>query len=450
MRHPVRDIVVVVPGILGSRLERAGKPIWGGAGVAHALVDPEGALGLRGDGFAPEPDVAAVGLIGRLAQFPGLSKIDAYDRLVDGLTERFELDRGNFVTFPYDWRLSCVTNARLLAERIFPVLEARRRAYPDAGFVFVCHSMGGLIAQHFTDVLGGAVDTREVVTLGTPFRGAVKAFGVISQGWPGRLPGIRSRFRRLARTLPSVYELLPRYLAILDGQERRRLATADLAPGARLELFEKAAAFHDKLDLPGARPYGRTVVAGVLQPTEQFARLELGTVRVLKRWERGDGTVLDERGDGTVPRQSLAPPEWRDDRHAVPFPHTHVGLPTTNAVLRTLNHVLTATPRAEQALERAKLAIDVPDLAEAGGAVEVCCEVAEGDRGIPLLVRAEPVDSKRPPLVKSPRDRGGELVAVLDGMPPGDYRVSVGPALPMPDVRPVWDALTVVDPAHAG
>ncbi|MGH8934019.1 MAG: hypothetical protein ACRDZO_26130 [Egibacteraceae bacterium] len=118
MRHPVRDVVVIVPGILGSRLERAGRPIWGAAGVAHALVDPEGALGLRGDGFAPEPDVRAVGLIGRLAQFPGLSKIDAYDRLVDRLSERFQLDGSNFVTFPYDWRLSCVTNARLLADRV--------------------------------------------------------------------------------------------------------------------------------------------------------------------------------------------------------------------------------------------------------------------------------------------------------------------------------------------
>jgi hypothetical protein len=33
------------------------------------------------------------------------------------------------------------------------------------------------------------------------------------------------------------------------------------------------------------------------------------------------------------------------------------------------------------------------------------------------------------------------------GLPPGDYRIIVGPALPMPDVRPVWDALTVIDPA---
>jgi Lecithin:cholesterol acyltransferase len=447
MRHPLRDVVVVVPGILGSRLERARRPIWGGAGVAAALLDPEGTLGLCGDGFAPEPDVVATGLIGRLAQFPGLSKIDAYDRLVDGLLAQFQLDKANFVTFPYDWRLSCRVNAKQLACRIWPVLDARRRTHPGAGFVFICHSMGGLIVQHFTDVLGGAADTHEVVTLGTPFRGAAKAFEVISRGWPARLPGIRSRFRRLAQRLPSVYELLPRYRAIVDGSERRLLAPADLAPGASFALFEQAEVFHNALDLPGPRPYGRTVVAGVLQPTAQFARLEAGQVRILKRWKREDGTVLDERGDGTVPRQSFAPPEWRDDRHAVPFPHTHIGLPTTGAVLRTLRHVLTATPRAEQAGERAKLAIDVPDLVEAGTGVEVRCEIAEGDRGVPLLVCAEPVDGRRPPVTQSPRDHDGQLIARFDGLSPGDYRVSVSPAVPMPDVRPVWDALTVVDPA---
>ncbi len=67
----MRGVVVVVPGVLGSRLERAGRPIWGAAGVMEALLDPEGALGLRGDGFASEPDVVATGLIGRLAQFLG-------------------------------------------------------------------------------------------------------------------------------------------------------------------------------------------------------------------------------------------------------------------------------------------------------------------------------------------------------------------------------------------
>ncbi|MGH2731745.1 MAG: lipase/acyltransferase domain-containing protein, partial [Actinomycetota bacterium] len=382
MRHPIRDVVVVVPGILGSRLKRSGRLIWGGAGIASALVDPESVLGLQGDGFAPEPDVAAVGLIGRLAQFPGLSKIDAYGGLMDWLKDRFELlDEVNFVPFSYDWRLSCTVNARLLANRICPILKTRRRTHPSAKFVFICHSMGGLVVQHFTDALGGGPDTNEVVTLGTPFRGAVKAFGVISEGWPRRLPGIRSRFRRLAQTLPSVYELLPRYRAIIDGSERRRIAPTDLTGEARVDLFQLASSFHDELDRPDARPYGRTVIAGTLQPTAQFARLQDGKLEILKRWEH-QGRWLDERGDGTVPRQSFAPPEWNDDRHAIPFSQTHLALPTTDAVFRTLFQVLTATPRAEQADERAKLAIEVPDLVPAGAAIEIGCEVAEGDGDI--------------------------------------------------------------------
>lgn len=220
-RHPVGDVVVIVPGIGGSRLQRDGHTIWGGRHVISALVSPESTLALRGDGFVPEPDVRAVGLLGRLAQLPGLSKIDAYDRLVDQLRASFKFDPSNFIVFPYDWRLSCTVNARLMAERICPVLDERRRTEPGAGFVFVCHSMGGLIAQQFTDVLGGDVDTKDVITLGVPFRGAVKALGVLSNGWPPSLPIIRSRFRRLARTLPSVHELLPRYRAIIDGSQRR-------------------------------------------------------------------------------------------------------------------------------------------------------------------------------------------------------------------------------------
>jgi hypothetical protein len=439
--------VVVVPGILGSRLERNGEPIWGSLGLARALADPEGALGLQGDGFAPEPDVEATGLLGRAAQFPGLAKIDAYDALVDGLRASFELDPTNFVEFAYDWRLSCTVNARLLADRIHPVLKHRRRTHPDAGYVFICHSMGGMIVQHFTDVLGGAHDTKEVVTLGTPFRGAAKTLGVLARGWPRWLPGLRSRFRRLALTLPSVYELLPRYQAIVDGTERRRLAGTDLSlTDSEQERFERASAFHNGLDTAGDRPYDRLVVVGSLQPTEQFARIDNGAVELLKWWFAPDGSVLDERGDGTVPRQSVTPPEWHSDHHALPLSSTHIGLPTARAVFRVLFNTLTATPREEQAEERARLAIDAPDLVEAGTALDVCCEVADGDWEIPLLAEVQAAGAGSGHAPQTPQLRDGILVASFEGLAPGDYRVTVRPAVVMPDVSPVWDLVTIVEP----
>src|SRR5688572_19907653 len=97
MAFPVPDVVVVVPGILGSRLERDGRVIWGGAGTMGALLAPERLLGLHGSGFELEPDVRAVGLVGRLSQFPGLAAIDAYDRLLDQLRARFALSPANFL-----------------------------------------------------------------------------------------------------------------------------------------------------------------------------------------------------------------------------------------------------------------------------------------------------------------------------------------------------------------
>lgn len=446
-RHPIHDVVVVVPGIGGSVLQRRGRPIWGWADVASSLVNPERVLFLEGDGFSVDRNVTAVGPVGRLAQLPGLSAIDAYGRLLDQLHARFEFNASNFVVFAYDWRLSCTVNAQLLTERVDPVLRARQELCPDARLVFICHSMGGLVVQHFTDVLGWGHQTKHVITLGTPFRGAAKALEALTGGWPKSLPFVRQRFRRLARTLPSFFELLPRYKAFIDGASGRRvLRASDLDTDLDKELFARACKFHEALDQPGTRPYRRTVVVGSLQRTPQY--VDRRDARLAIHYELNEnGTVLDERGDRTVPRQSVAPPEWDDDASAMPYPVTHMGLPVSDSVFRVVYNVLTAKPRAEQIDERARIAVTIPDLVMAPGRVEVMCEVVEGDGAIPLLVRVDLLNGSRvPPRFRSPQLQDGHLIACFDGLPPGDYKVTVAPGADLPDVRRVWDGLTVVDP----
>ncbi len=449
-RADVGDVLVVVPGILGSRLRHRERGlVWGGASTVTALLAPARTLALGGDGLCPDPDVTADGLVRFPQQIPGLWKVDAYSALVEGLHQRFFLDGSNLIVFAYDWRLSCATNARLLADRVEPVLAARRRRAPDAQLVFVAHSMGGLVVQYFADVLGGAADTKRIITIGTPFRGAAKALGAISRGTPARLPVIRSRVRDLVCTLPSVYELLPRYRAIIDGDTRRAMSAADLPKGADERLFAEACGFHTAIEQAPLGSYRRKVVVGSHQRTAQFASSAGGRLVVHDHWQAPDGTTLDERGDGTVPIQSVTPRGWDDYADADRFAQGHIALPGAEEVLGALDWVLSAPPRAEQGPRRAMLALEVPDLAEGGAPLEVTVEVAEGDRDVPLIVGVRPLTSQPPPGPRSPAREDGVLVARFDGLAAGDHIVRVSPAVRMPDVRPVWDLVTVVDPALA-
>lgn len=437
-RARVDDLIVIVPGILGSRLRhREHGLVWGGARTVPTLLRPGRALALGGDGLSADPDMVADGLIELPLQLPGLSKITAYTALIRSLRERLLLEQEDLVTFAYDWRLACAVNARLLAERVEPALAQRRRRSPDARVVFIAHSMGGLVVAHYTDVLGGAADTRRVITIGTPFRGAAKALGAIAAPPSGPLASVRSRIQQLVRTLPSVYELLPRYRAIVGDGERRALTAGDVPDEEGLQArFSAAAGFHEAIERAPRGSYKRHVIIGSHQPTAQFATVDGGQIALHDRWE-----ALDERGDGTVPRQSVAPAGWEDDADAVPFCQVHAALPGTGDVTRALHHVLTARPRAEQGPQRAKLALDAPDLAAAGVPLTIGAEVAEGDAEVPLLVTLEPLDGSRAPRPLAPT-RG---TVRYESLAPGDYIVRVGAAARLPDVRPVWDLLTVVD-----
>jgi hypothetical protein len=439
----VDDVIVVVPGMLGSRLQRDGRTIWGGRGTFESLAVPAH-LALTGDGHRPEPDVRPSGLVTVPVQIPGLAKVDAYTGLLRLLSGPVVPDQRDVMIFAYDWRLSCAANGALLADQVTAALTARRADGRDGKVVFVAHSMGGLVVQHFTDVLGGSSVTRRVISIGTPFMGAVKALGTLSGGLLPWLAGTGRRTRTVLQTFPSVYELLPRYRAVLDGGSLRRLAAGDLPPDADLSLFEAATRFHDRLEADPARGYDRTVVVGVSQTTPQFAVVAGGETRLLTRCRLAGGEEIDRRGDGTVPRQASIPVQWASDADAVPFPQRHIALPSTRGVGRILSQVFDPVLRAEQSTPRAILALEVADAVEAGRPLVVDAEVVAGDHGLPLHVRVESVAGgfARRALAK-PED--GRLRARFEDLPLGDLRVIVEPASRrVPDVQPVWDLITVL------
>ena len=286
------DVVVVVPGLLGSVLVEGSTTVWGARGALRHLPG-------MADRLHPSRPLEPVSLIGDWAALPGFWKVDGYGLLLDFLRARFEVDDSNLVAFAYDWRQSNELSALRLAQVAGEALERRRAGgHPDAKLVLVCHSMGGLVARWFLDVLGGADETRRLITIGTPYRGAVKALGALVNGIVPWVGPVGARLTAVARASPAVYELLPTYRCVV-GTDDRLVAIDDSGVDERLDaaLYGPAREFQRRLAtvvderLGRPPPYAVHAVNTTIQPTPQFAaggRREARAVGGV-RWARPPG-----------------------------------------------------------------------------------------------------------------------------------------------------------------
>lgn len=118
---------------------------------------------------------------------------------------------------------------------------------------------------------------RQLITLGTPFHGSVKAVHLLNSGRGAPVPLPRARLRILAAQLPGLYDLLPAYRCVDDGSGGRRLTPGDIADlGGDADLAERSLGLHHACGQPAPEEL-RTVV-GVDQPTMQSFRLRDGVV----------------------------------------------------------------------------------------------------------------------------------------------------------------------------
>ena len=190
-----------------------------------------------------------------------------YTRLVAFLTETFELNRDptkgpvNLLLFPYDWRLSNRYNGERLGAASEAMLDQwRRRGGPfaDARAVFICHSMGGLVARWYVDRLGGAEHTKALITLGTPHRGAFSTPRPVGQRRPQRSRPVQAHPHRAGPSLPSLYQLLPEY-ACIDESGALRKTTEISLPELDTGMVSDAMEFHTQIDTRAmpARQYVR-------------------------------------------------------------------------------------------------------------------------------------------------------------------------------------------------
>lgn len=455
------DLIVVIPGIMGSVLELDGKEVWGLSGQAmiHNLLNlgrnlkrlalPEGI----GDEESDD-GVRATGLMLGLHLLPGLSIIDGYSRIVKHLKTRFTLNEvsggnpGNLLLFHYDWRLSNVASARKLSEAASRELD-RWRKYTgnrDAKLVLICHSMGGLIARWFLEVLGGRELTRQLITIGTPYQGAIGALSTLVNGLPIGLGPLSLNLTALVRSFPSIYQLLPTYPCLDPGDGNlKRLVELPLST-LEADRVQAAATFHRTIAAElakGGGGYEIIAIKGHVQPTAQSARIRGDYVDPLNAYNG-----VDRGGDGTVPRPSSHPPEWESDSRAIFAAQKHSSLQNTDGVLDQLYGALTG--KLGQWMGGERIGVDIPTVIRPGEVLPVKAVAEGGDPTLALqgfVMREDGSTAKEPELLDS--DGRGSYRVEFSGLAPGAYRVLVESAVPQRPVDPVTDIILAWDTATA-
>lgn len=247
--------VVVLPGILGSKIEdsESGTKVWGAFTFGAANVEkPNGARlfalpmkkgvplsKLRDHGQATEVldyIVADVGV------FHGL-KLGAYVNIMQTLaagkyrdeafSENGYIDYGGLhytcYQYPYDWRRDISEQAAMLHQQILEAQDAIRtaRGLDETHSIkidVVAHSMGGLVLRYYLRygseplpddgsqpelTWAGAEHVSRAFLVGTPNAGSAESLQQLIDGmnlnplFPNYRPGI-------VGTLPAIYQLLPR------------------------------------------------------------------------------------------------------------------------------------------------------------------------------------------------------------------------------------------------
>jgi pimeloyl-ACP methyl ester carboxylesterase len=427
----VRDVVVVVPGIMGSELfDAKNRPVWSvsAGGLVHAIrtfgrslrkLELDKCIG----DHCPtgEKAVTATALVKSLHVIPGLwSPIVGYDGLLDFLrSSRFNLvekagkadDRvPNLIPFPYDWRLSNRYNAKRLEEVAVPALERWRRqpGMGDAKLVLVCHSMGGLIARWFAEKEGGADLIRAMITIGTPHRGAANSLATLVNGLEPKFGPVSISLTDFARSLPSLYQLLPQYACVLTDAGRVPIATAGCAD-LNSDMLEDATKFHRALASDQPPSYPLYKVVGIRQPTVTTARFAGRRVTLLPEI---DGK--NQGGDGTVPQLAAEPTAGRGTEvHPVAGQHGH--LQVAPVTLDLLDRILTREEIIWQAPSDEPFGVEMRELWTTAEEPSLC--VTElNDRRMSVAIQDE-----MGRLVGYPVEVREDGTAQLGALPEGGY-----------------------------
>ncbi len=210
--------IISVPGIKGTKLININSLghdiIWSGLQSVYESIHD---LALQEDA---EHEINPLSIIER-GNVEDLAYAQAFYMLREKVNPKVYI-------FAYDWRKSCVYNGRKLLDFVRHIKDklnfnARKQKQPDRveNFNFVTHSMGGLVFSCFLKELNHDYSLMDQAVLTVPpFLGAIDILVALIIGEGGVELSIFNKnddFRKICRSFPSSFELLPVYKGAVEN-----------------------------------------------------------------------------------------------------------------------------------------------------------------------------------------------------------------------------------------
>ncbi|NEP00551.1 MAG: lecithin--cholesterol acyltransferase [Symploca sp. SIO2E9] len=454
----MRDIVVLLPGVLGSVLQKDGKDLWNTRQATFSALTGADAsfqqLVLEEDD--PKFDDLGDGIkVTSLINFPhlvaGLIKIDGYSKLSRLVTDTFKVTKGsindnypaNFFEFPYDWRRDNRVAARKLKKLIderLPLWQEYSGA-KEAKVIFLAHSMGGLVARYYLERLEGWSNCRALITFGTPYRGAVDTLNYLANGYKQ----IQLDLTEVMRSFTSIYQLLPIYEMVNIAGKYQRVAETDGIPNVNKQKAQQALAFHREIEdainkhlnqVDYLKSGYKTIpIVGIHQDTFQSAKLSDETIIASYELPKGIDSILSD-GDGTVPRLSAIPIELDQEYRETYIAQRHSYLQSSNLVLNDVRERLKQMQIPHQPIrgsqlskdiaQRAAISLNFDDLYLVDEQIKIGARILNfrEDDGV-LIANITPIGGERKTLNIEFEEQKNQWVLNLDNLTPGIYRLEV-------------------------
>ncbi|CAL6081675.1 Lecithin-cholesterol_acyltransferase [Hexamita inflata] len=214
--------IVLIPGITGSRLvarsrrDKKQKQVWfpSMSSLYEDMVEYLwGSYDQVSQKFVshcdkeyeimPVPGINGCMSLSALANIPFIGKSLVY---FQSMVKFLQSQRFKVIAFTYDWRQDPC--GQYIQQSLNAFLQQQSAILNCTQFNFICHSMGGVILNHFLQK--NAYKADKIVFLGTPFNGSNGQFlNAFQRGYNLKTNLCRQIFRGFLGVIPAVYALIP-------------------------------------------------------------------------------------------------------------------------------------------------------------------------------------------------------------------------------------------------